>query len=108
MRRKKNKILFLIISLVALVSALYIIFSFPPNFELRLNFLNLPIVFLFFPAFSLFIFGIFSFFLGIRQGIIISLISCFYFILRLLGLTQSYFIAILLVLFLTFELLIRK
>src|SRR3989344_585198 len=109
MRRKKRPFWSLVLSLLSLVSLLYLSFSFPPNYLFRIMNYELGIMVFFFMLIFLFCFSLFAFlFNNNRRGLFIGLFVVSYLLLRLNHLTQSFFLIILFFLFVTLELVFRK
>ncbi len=106
--RKKGTKLF-IISIFSLASLLYLILSFSPSFKLSyLNF-QIPIIFVFFVLLFIFIFSISGYIMRSKtQGILIGLFAVSYLLLRFIGLTQLFFLILLLIFFIVLEFLFAR
>ena len=107
--RKKRPVQLIAISILLMVSIIYLILNFSPTPQLsigHLQFAILPIVLI---LVFLFIFSFFSFILNNkRRGLLIATFVLGYLILKLLNLTFPFFIVLLAVLLLLVELLFIK
>ncbi|MBI3093184.1 MAG: hypothetical protein HYZ02_03045, partial [Candidatus Levybacteria bacterium] len=97
MRRRRKPFLFLFFALFSLGSLIYLISSFPPDYELRIMNHELGIIFAFFFLLFLSAFYLFSYLLNNkRRGFFIGVFITLYFLLRLFGLTHLFFLILLL------------
>jgi hypothetical protein len=108
--RVRKKIIYLpVISLAALLSLIYIIFSLPPSFELNLNYFTLPILPISFLLFFIFIWSLVAFiFISKVQGFLFAIFPTVYLLLRFFKLDQLLFLVLLILLFVGTELLFYR
>ena len=111
-RKRHNYIYFLFAILTAIMTG-YIFFNFPPGYKIDLSNFNIsiqiPIIPIFFLAFSAFIFSLATFlFFRKTQGIIIVIFILGHIAMRQLGLTHWIFLVLVLSLFVTIEFFFLK
>lgn len=109
MRRKKRSFWFLLISILSLTGLSYLVYSFPPNYQLQITNYKLNIIFIF--SFLIFIFftSLFSFILNNkRRGLFFGLFVLTILVLRLNRLLHPFFLILLLAFFITLELLFNS
>jgi len=107
--RKRHNFFFLLLGVLFAISTVYIFLTFPPDYNLQLSNVAIPIFPVFIISFLLFLFSLITFiFIQKIHGILVSLFIFFYFLLRLFGLTHWIFAVLLFALFVTLEFFIRK
>src|SRR3989344_542970 len=109
MRRKKKNVWLLTLSILSLSSFIYFINSFSPSSNLPIANYQVPIIPAFFLVFFIFLFFLSSYLLGnLRRSIMIGVLICIYFILRLFDLNNSLYVLLLIALFISLELFFKK
>src|SRR3972149_9615852 len=105
MKRRRRKFYFLVLSIISLVSLLYLVFVFPPIYQFQISNFKFQILY---PAFILlfsFLYFLFSYvFTDKKQGLLIGGLAVLYLILRMVILTHPLFLILLLILFVSLEL----
>ena len=109
MRQKTKKlipVLLILSSLIILAGLIFMISIFPPDYQINLLNINLPIISCFFVLLFFFIFTLGTFlFKSKTQGFLIGLLIIGFLIFRVNNLTHPFFFILLGALFLTLELL---
>ena len=106
---KKQRFIFLILFLLFLGAFIFLILNFSPNFKIIIWKFTLPVTILFFILFSLVIFFFFSFLLKNKiQGIIFTIFSLIYLLLRFFGFRHWLFSVLAVLLFIFCEMLILE
>ena len=109
MRRNKRNFGLLIVSVLAFFAILYIVLNYSPALKLSILNFSFPILPLFFVLTFIFLYSLFTFILkSKRRGILIGLFVISYLVLRMNGLTNVFFVILLVVLFGSLELLFVK
>lgn len=111
MKRKKLSLLLSLVACASLLLLGYVIYAFPPSSVITIPFVSLeiPSLYAFFICFILFTFSFISLiFKTIKRGIIISSLLTCYLVLRISGFTNFYFAIILIAIYITLELFMRK
>src|ERR1035437_1487151 len=107
--RKKRPFKLLILSLLFLALSIYLIFNFPPSFQFSVFNFQFSILAPTLAILFLFIFFLVSFLLNNkRRGLFVAIFVLGYLILKLLNLTNPFFIILLLILLTMLELLFTK
>jgi hypothetical protein len=119
MNRRKRPFWLLLLSLLSLGGLIYLIFLYPPSYQLHLplealakwgitNY-KLPIIIPFFCFFFLFFFFLLAYFLrNTRRAMLTGLLIIIYLIFRMFHLNNLYFLLLLLALFISLELFFKK
>src|SRR5579863_3793486 len=106
-RRRKDKLLFLILSILTAVPTVLIVIYYPPSFIFTLGRLYIPIIYAFLASLFLFIYFLGGvIFRNKAHGFLCSLFICVYLIFRLNNLTHPFFLLMLSALFITIELMV--
>src|SRR3989344_9373806 len=109
MRRKKKNVWLLTLSILSLSSFIYFINSFSPSSNLPIANYQIPIIPAFFLVFFIFLFFLSSYLLdNFRRAITIGVLICLYFTLRLFDLNNPLYIILLVALFISIELFLKK
>jgi len=109
MQREKRPFLFLIVSFLSLGALGYLVLNFPPTFQFSILNIQFSILIPGLALLFLFIFSLFSFILNNkRRGLLLGMLTIFYLLLRLNGLTSLFFAILLLILFGGIELFFVK
>jgi len=121
MNRRKRPLRLLALSLLSLASLIYLILAFSPNFQFTLPLgalakwgiysagWRIPILPIFFLLSFIFLISIITYlFRSPRRAILIGLLTIIYLILRMFRLDSSYFLFLLLALFISLELFFKK
>lgn len=121
MNRRRRPLWQLVISFLSLGGLIYLIISFPPTTQFTLPFKALakwgifsaswriPILYIFFSLFFVFLLSLVSYLLrSSRRAIIISLLTLIYLILLMFRLSSPYFLLLLLALYVSLELFFKK
>lgn len=105
----RNRVLSFLGLFVSLILLIGLIFYFPPTSSLPLGFFSLPVLILFFPLVTVFLFCLITI-LSKRPifGILVSVLSTIYLIFRMNGLTHPFFLFLLVALLITFLLFLKK
>jgi len=107
--RKRHNYLYLLISILFGILTAYIFFNYPPEGNIKLQNVLLPVIPVFFITLSIFIYSLATFlFFRPIQGVLFVIFILGYVAMRLIGLTHWIFLILLFALFLTIELLILK
>ncbi|MEK7559457.1 MAG: hypothetical protein AAB521_04065 [Patescibacteria group bacterium] len=105
MRKIKNFLPALFLSLLSLGILIYLVFNQTPNSEFTFGGIHLGMSYIFLALLFVFIFGISSFVLkNFRRGAFIGAFVALYLVLRILNLTHVFFFLILLALFISLDL----
>jgi len=100
---------FLLVPLSLFILLLYLIFFFPPTYQIRLNTITIPI---FIPFFLLLFFTVAGFtgllFKNTLQGMVFGVFCVGYVLLRLFGFTHWFFLLLLVILFALIEIILLK
>lgn len=109
MRQKKFPYPLLVLSILFLGITLYSIFHFPPSYSFGLFTFTLPLFPFVLLSFILFLFCTISFVSrSLIHGILLSVCTLLYLLLRLAGLTSLFFLVLILALCITLELFFFK
>jgi hypothetical protein len=109
MRTRKKLFYLPLISVASLVALIYIIFYFPPSFNLPILGFNLPIIISAFLLFFIFMWSLVGFIFANKiQGLIVALLPTVYLLLRYFKLNQVLFLILLIIIFAGLELLIFR
>ena len=109
MKRSGRRISFIILSVLFFLSLIYFVIFLPPNFQFNLKGVNISVLLPFFASLFLTLYFLFAFiFNKNKQGLLFGLLAVSYLFLRLNGFTHLLFLILLLILFISFELLIYK
>jgi len=107
--RKKRKIVPFLISLVFLGTTTYIIVNYPPTLSLPVLNYKVPILYVFFVSFFLFITYFFAYILrDLRRGLFTALFVTAFLLLNFYRLGQPIFVILLIAIFITLELLFTR
>ena len=109
--KRKTKLylpyLFLTFIVIGILSFLFI--NFPPNYSFEVINLSIPVIYLSFALTFLSIYFLGTFiFRGSVHGIILSALVISYLVLRVVGIRQTFFLFLIIALFISIELLLRK
>src|SRR3989304_6596763 len=105
MKRRGRKFYFLVLSIISLVSLLYLVFVFPPTYQFQISNFKFQILYPFFFLLFSFLYFLFSFlFASKRRGLFVGAFAVTYFVLRLNNLTHPLFLILPLILFVSLEL----
>jgi len=108
-RKTKLYLPYLFLAFIAFGFLGFLLINFPPNYSLKTINFTFPIIYLFLALtfLSLFLLGTFIF-RGRIHGIILSVLAMLYLVLRVIGIRQIFFLFLIIALFITIELLLRK
>lgn len=119
MNRRKRPFWLLFLSLLSLAGLIYLVINYSPNSQFTLPFgaqamggildFKIPILYIFLLLFFVFLVSIISYLLrSPRRAILIGLLTIIYLIFRMLNLNNPYFLLLLLALFISLELFLKK
>ena len=108
-RKTKLYLPYLFLAIIAFGFLGFLLINFPPNYLLKVINFSAPIIYLIFALtfLSLFFLGTLIF-RGRIHGVILSGLFLLYFLLRIIGIRQIFFLFLIIALFVTIELLLRK
>ena len=107
--RKRHNYIYLLISILLAIIISYLFVNFSPFHKFRISNISIPILPIFFASFGFLIFSLSTFiFIGKHHGVIITLVTLGYLIMRLIGLTHWIFLVLVLGLLIVLELFIIK
>lgn len=108
MRKNKRDFGAAVAGLAALSLLIYLTLNFSPDKNVRVLNVPLPSIPLFLALFFVTVYEVVKFLLDQRRGFLIAFFAVLYLILRLNNLTHPFFAFLILAIFITFELLLRK
>lgn len=107
--RLRHNYFYLLLTLIFGLITIYLFFNFPPNHKFYFSGIGIPIIPVFFLSIIGFIFSMLTFvFIQKTQGIVISFFAVLYLIIRMMGITNWVFGALILALFIIAEIYIIK
>ncbi|MDO8620983.1 MAG: hypothetical protein Q7R31_01745 [Candidatus Levybacteria bacterium] len=107
--RRKHPSMLLILGLLSLTSLIYLAIYQSPTANFPFSIFHFPFIYVFFLLIFLFIYSIFSYlFISTKQGLLFGLFATVYLFLRFIHLTHPLFLIILIALFISLELSLKK
>jgi len=107
--RKRHNYIYLLISILLAIITSYLFVNFSPFHKFQILNFGIPVLPIFFATLGLLIFSLSSFiFIGKQHGVVITLTTLGYLLIRLIGLTHWIFLVLFVGLLLALELFIIK